>query len=145
MESRSNVKTEWVYNATSCSLKKIRDDFKQYLNANGVDDVSTGYIIIAVNEICMNIIQHADGGNYTGNIFISALIEDNKLSIWIEDEAVAIDEASLKGRDINKLEPGGLGLYLVKDIMDTVTYSDRQVKTGNCLKMTKKLENPDGI
>ena len=145
MENNSGIKEEWVYNATSCSLKTIREDFKQYLNDSRVDDVNTGYIIIAVNEICMNIIQHADGGNYSGKIYISAEIINNILSIWIEDDAMVIDKTSLKGRDITKLEPGGLGLFLVNDIMDTVSYSDRDLKTGNCLKMTKRLENSDAI
>lgn len=145
MVINSGNKQEWSYKASSCSLRSIRDDFKQYLNINHVDDVTTGYIIIAINEICMNIIQHADDGNYSGNIIIRAEILDNILSICVEDEAAAVEAGSLKGRDIDKLEPGGLGLYLVNDIMDTIVYSDRSLKAGNCLIMTKRLENSDEI
>jgi len=145
MENKSEIKTEWTYDANSCSLKIIREDFKQYLNANNVDDVSTGYIIIAVNEICMNIMQHADGGHYSGKIHLSASIIENVLSIWVEDEAASIDVNMLKVRDIDKLEPGGLGLFLVNDIMDTVSYINREHKSGNCLMMTKILGNTDGI
>jgi len=145
MENKSEKIICSSYKSSSCSLKSIRDDFKHFLNVNDIGDVNAGYIIIAVNEICMNIIQHADGGHYHGNIYIEAEITNDLLTITIEDEAGRVDINNLKGRDIDKLEPGGLGLHLVNDVMDTVIYSDNKIKPGNSLTMTKKIENHDEV
>ena len=128
-----------VYHSDSLSLKLIRSDIKDFLSKHQVDDVDAGYIIIALNEACMNIIQHANDGQYDGDIVVNVTLLDDSVSIEIIDQARTVKANKLIGRDITNIEPGGLGIHLMKDIMDTVEYSSIDNNQGNRLLMTKKI------
>jgi len=134
-----------IYRSNTLSLKSIRSDIKSFLSTNQVDDVDSGYIIIAVNEACMNIIQHANDGKYGGDIIVNVTLLDDKLLVKITDQADTVDANKLKGRDITNIEPGGLGIYLIKDIMDMVDYDSVGNNQGNCITMTKKIGFHDEI
>ena len=133
------ISMQKVYQSDSLSLKLIRADIKDFLSINHVDDIDSGYIIIAINEACMNIIQHANDGEYDGDIVVNVSLLADVLTLEITDQAHTVDTNKLIGRDITAIEPGGLGIHLIKDIMDTIEYSAIDKNQGNRLLMTKKI------
>ena len=95
-------------------------------------------LILAVNEACMNIIQHAYGGSNQGEIRLSLELLDDRLAIELADDAPCIDPASVKPRPLEELRPGGLGVHFIREILDEMTFlpcGDR----GNRLRLVKRL------
>lgn len=48
------------------------------------------------------------------------------LRIVLEDEAEQVDPATIKSRDLEEVRPGGLGVHIIKSVMDEVKYERRE-------------------
>ncbi len=96
-------------------------------------------LVIAVNEACMNVIQHAYQGNELGEIVLQMLNNDGKVHFRLVDYANPIDLDSVKPRDLDDLRPGGLGTHFINEIMDECDRGHLEEGNGNYLEMTKKI------
>lgn len=95
----------------------------------------------AVDEACTNIILHAYAGK-GGTIAISCELQDNDFIITMRDKGKPFDPTSVPPpdlqADLDKRRLGGLGMYLMSQLMDDVSYSSDAEK-GNRLVMRKAL------
>ena len=72
---------------------------------------------------------------------IAPLVEDGKESgirVCIEDHAKKVDPSKIKSRDLEGVRPGGLGVRIIKEIMDEVEYTPRDER-GMRVTMIKRL------
>lgn len=97
-------------------------------------------IVLATNEACMNVIQHAYLGYENGEIIVELWKKNNALTIKVIDYANDSDLNSIKSRDLEDVRPGGLGVHLIKQLMDEVVYKNIENRSGNVLEMTKKID-----
>jgi anti-sigma regulatory factor (Ser/Thr protein kinase) len=95
----------------------------------------------AVDEACTNIIQHAYASK-GGVIAISCALQDNDFVITIRDRGRPFDPGSVPlpdlEADLNHRRVGGLGMYLMRKLMDDVSY-EFDAEKGNKLTMRKML------
>ena len=124
------------YQATPSQLSRIRQDVRQALEQCGCNADLSEKLVLAVNEACMNVIQHAYRGDHTGEITLEILNNDNKLVFRIEDYAAPINLGSVRPRDLNDLRPGGLGTHFIREIMDDFKIGHLEGGAGNYLEMT---------
>ena len=68
--------------------------------------------------------------------------EADHLEQHIEDEAKQIDPDSICGRDLDDVKPGGLGVHIIKEVMDVAEYQQRD-PVGMRLTMVKQLQNTE--
>ncbi len=120
-------------------LKLVRESVKATAESCGCGSKLTSELVIAVNEACMNIMQHAYKGDCSGEIVLEILNNDDELEFHLKDFAAPVDPASIKPRDLDELRPGGLGTYFIQEIMDDCTYGHLEEKEGNFLSMKKKI------
>ncbi|MCD4718831.1 MAG: ATP-binding protein [Desulfobacula sp.] len=120
------------------NLKHIRSMMADITLKTGLSKEDSGSIILAVDEACSNIIRHSYENDYNRKIDIAVILETNSLTISIIDDGIKFDINSIEPRDTSLLKPGGLGIYIIKQVMDTVEYS-RTSKGFNKIKMVKKL------
>jgi anti-sigma regulatory factor (Ser/Thr protein kinase) len=84
----------------------------------------------AVDEALTNIMRHCYRGQLDQpiEVFFSrtwrhgAVGPDQGLEILLCDRGPAVDPAKLRGRPLDEIRPGGLGLHLIRQSMDTVQY-----------------------
>lgn len=98
-------------------------------------------IVLAVNEACMNIIQHAYGAAGAGDILLEIFRSPQELTVRLTDFAGPIDPAACKPRRLDDVRPGGLGTHFMKTLMDEVCYLKPPSGQGNILQMKKKLKS----
>ncbi|MGR6118071.1 anti-sigma B factor RsbW [Aeribacillus composti] len=99
---------------------------------------------IAVSEACSNAVQHAYGHNENGEVRIGFSLFENRLEITVSDDGKNFDLSKMKentgpyspSMPIEKLSEGGLGLFLIKTLMDEVTID---MNSGVTVKMSKLL------
>jgi anti-sigma regulatory factor (Ser/Thr protein kinase) len=96
-------------------------------------------LVIAVNEACMNVIQHAYEGDELGEIVLEMLNNDGKLHFRLVDNANPIDLDSVQPRDLDDIRPGGLGTHFINEIMDECDRGHLEEGKGNYLEMIKKI------
>lgn len=92
---------------------------------------------ICIEEIFVNIASYAYG-EQTGMAFITEEVTDNSISLCFRDKGIPYDPLAKEDPDTTlsaeEREIGGLGVFMVKTMMDSVTY---EYKDGfNCLTMT---------
>jgi len=122
----------------------------------GFTDEACGQIALAVDEALCNVIRHGYDKAPDKPIWISlwplgqlgldepcgccAVAPDanvDALRIIIDDEAKQVDPAVIKSRNLDDVRPGGLGVHIIKAVMDEVSYEQRS-PAGMRLTMTKK-------
>jgi len=62
------------------------------------------------------------------------------IEIVLSDSGAAADVEKLKGRSLDEIRPGGLGLHFIKQSMDVVEFSRKRGK--NFLRLVKFLTVP---
>jgi serine/threonine-protein kinase RsbW len=112
----------------SCSknnLKEIRNFVNETLKNLCVPELEISMLVLAVDEICANRIIHSNHNNQ--NLFLELKIkriDSSYISFEIIDEGEPFDHTNYIEPNINQLikdkRKGGLGLMLVKRIMDSV-------------------------
>lgn len=109
----------------------------------GMDEESCAHIKLAVDEAVCNVIRHGYGKRADGPIWISLWPMGNNgrpgLRIVIEDEARQVEPAAIKGRELDDIRPGGLGVHIIFQVMDEVQYEKRP-GTGMRLTMVKRAK-----
>jgi anti-sigma regulatory factor (Ser/Thr protein kinase) len=102
----------------------------------GVFEVQT-----AVDEACTNIMKYAYSAE-GGIITILCELQENDFVVTIKDKGKPFDPSSVPppdlDTDLDKRKIGGLGIYLMRKLMDDVSYSFDAQK-GNTLVMRKML------
>lgn len=99
---------------------------------------------LAVEEICVNLLRHGYPENSSGSIDVCLERQDDCLIITISDNAPSFapnDAVSPDiDQDVDARQAGGLGLLLVRELMDEIHYDPRGEK-GNRLRLIKHLAN----
>jgi serine/threonine-protein kinase RsbW len=104
--------------------------------------VEVGQLELAVDEACANVIEHAYGDDTTKQVMIRAVFDDDTLRIHVIDTGKGFDPTQVQQQDLKDLiakrKTGGLGMRLIKTLMDEVHYEIEPGKK-NELRMVKKL------
>ena len=140
------AKVKKTYNLKIPSQKDNLEIIRNFISAIarkvGFKDEDVNKIELAVDEACTNVIRHAYEDDETQNIDIAIKIDFQKLAIVVTDRGKSfnVEEIELPDMDayLAELRVGGLGIYLMKTLMDEVEYhSEPGVK--NEVRMVKYL------
>jgi serine/threonine-protein kinase RsbW len=124
------------------NLKGVRDFVRKSLRSTVVSDVVLNEIILALDEMCSNLMIHAHQCNPDHVLEVHIETQSQgQLIFEIMDEGEMFDINRFEEPAINNLihtkRKGGLGIRLVKSIMDSVTYVRRNGR--NVCVLTKKV------
>ncbi len=95
-------------------------------------------IVLAVDEACTNIIRHAYGRECDIEIVLEIVADGEELVFRLTDFADPVDDQAVRPRAINHMQPGGLGMHIIHQVMDNVAFVQCPNGTGNVLEMRKK-------
>lgn len=123
------------------NLDEIREFVGEQARQVGFSDKEIYAIQLAADEASTNIIEYAYDGVEDGKIEINCNAFDGGLEIVMRDQGKPFDpssvpEPNVKG-DLSERKIGGLGIYLMRKLMDEVTYETSD-EGGNVLTMVKK-------
>jgi len=121
-------------------LKPLREFIRMLAKKNNCCDEILNCLVMAVNEACMNVIQHAYKGKQDEEIIIEFWKDDKDILIKVYDFSEAVDIESIKSRDLEDVRPGGLGVHFINQAMDCVEYKHSSNEKGNVLEMRKSLD-----
>jgi serine/threonine-protein kinase RsbW len=123
-------------------LSVIRAVTERVGQINEIDEKVIQDIRLAVDEACSNIIKHAYRGDISQKIILKYSFRPGILKIIIEDSGLKTQKESLKGRDLDDIRPGGLGIHFIKRVFDVFEMDDNKMK-GNRLILVKHFCGPD--
>lgn len=104
-------------------------------NNMGFDIESIEDIKVAVGEACNNAVLHGAGED---EFSISFIVENSEIEIEVHDSGNGFSIEAYNEPDL--LNPGenGLGIFIMKSLMDDVTVNS-EVGKGTKIRMIKKL------
>ena len=122
-------------------LDEIRDFVAQVAREGGFTEKEIYSLQLAADEAASNIIEQAYEGITDASLDITCDMQGEMIIITMRDAGAPFDPSKVKQpnlkADLSERQIGGLGLYLMRKIMDEVRY-ESDAKTGNLLTMIKR-------
>jgi serine/threonine-protein kinase RsbW len=138
-----SFKQTMTFPARFDSLAKVSEFVVRAAKAAGLGSAAVYAVEMAVDEACTNIIEHAYGGEGRGDIECTCRIDTRGLTVALRDHGQPFDPSRVPEPDINasleERKEGGLGLYLIRKLMDEVHF-EFTPDSGNVLTMLKHKE-----
>ena len=126
-------------------VKELIAFVKQVTERLGIDVKQAKQIRLAVEEAVVNVINYAYLPEITGNIDVQAISDGQWLKFVISDNGVAFDPTEKEKADTTLSAEdrpiGGMGILLVRELMDSINYERTDGK--NVLTLKKRIVNSE--
>jgi serine/threonine-protein kinase RsbW len=110
---------------------------------SGFDIEAIEDIKVAVSEACSNILCHSNmGDEYVYRV--ECISHGDKLEITVADDGIGFDADKYVAPDPGRIQVGGLGIYIIKALMDEVQVESKD-GTGTLIRMTKSIIADDRV
>ncbi len=144
MKTLNQKSYELQIKSTTENLSLIRDFIQETASMKGVHQAIIDKIILAVDEASTNIIKHAYHSKPDGDIIIQLEFTHDKCRIILIDFGEGFNPSQIPQPNMplyfEQRKVGGLGLHLIRTLMDYVEYHTD--KGGfNQLTIAKKIKN----
>ena len=126
-------------------LRVARTATRDVAQVIGLEDNDIETITLEVVEALTNVMRHSYGGPCDKPIIVKLSkvnypdVKKAGLEIVIRDFGKQVDPENIKGRDLDELEPGGVGVHIIHTAMDEVEFT-RGDDCGMQLRMVKYLD-----
>lgn len=123
-------------------LDEIREFVGDIARSGGFNDKEIYNIQLATDEAASNIIEHSYEGISDGVLEISCGVKKNTITIILTDHGKSFDPShvpmpNLKA-DLSERQIGGLGLFLMRKLMNEVHYEADPENKRNTLTLIKR-------
>ena len=144
-KSLTEAKIELRMCASPDYLRVARTATHDVAQAIGLKDNEIETITVAVVEALTNVMRHSYGGPCDKPIIVKLNkisypdVKKAGLEILIRDFGKQVDPEDIKGRDLDELKCGGVGVHIIRAAMDEVEFT-RGDDCGMQLRMVKYLD-----
>jgi serine/threonine-protein kinase RsbW len=117
-------------------VESFIDNSKEKFN---IEDDIYGNIMVAVTESVNNAIRHGNKFDKDKNVLLSLFVDEDRLRFEVEDEGPGFDFTNLNDPTApeNIENPGGRGIFLMKNLSDEVAFSNE----GRKVQLTFFINN----
>lgn len=120
------------------------DSIKEFCLSNGIGEPLCNDLVICVIEALNNVITHSYQKDETKLIDINIEVKNSEFIVDISDNGIArtnFEKPTLDfdPEDIENLPEGGMGLFIIDNLMDSTSY--RSSNSKNIFTMKKKLNH----
>lgn len=121
-------------------LDEIREFVADVAREGGFTEKEIYSLQLAADEAATNIIEHAYADIPDADFDVTCDMQGRTLVIIMRDTGISFDISKVKQpnlkADLSERQIGGLGVYLMRKLMDEVRYETNS--TGNILTMIKR-------
>jgi len=130
--------------ADPAQLSVLTEFLREFGSAAALAPAQVGNFELALEEIFLNIVMHGSEPGSVPQVEVSLKLGTDAVTMTVEDDGPQFDPLSLPPPDLTvslaDRKVGGLGVFLVRKLMDTVSYE--RVAGRNQLRMSKRLDGP---
>ena len=134
-------KVELNIESSARCLPVVRSAVERMATMEGFGETDAHALTLAIDEALANVIKHGYDGRPDQSITITlspTKSEDGRPGIAVEvrDHGRQVDPQSIQGRNLDDVRPGGLGVHIIRAVMDVCEYSCPP-EGGMLLRMVK--------
>jgi len=123
------------------NLSAVRSLVRQFAVDTRVPESEVDLVVLGVDEACANIIKHVYKHEETRLIGLSCEQVQGGIRFRLRDYGKnSAEPAQWTGRSLESIQPGGLGLHMIRSTFDHVDY--RPKRNGMELVLTKNFKSP---
>lgn len=135
------MKLTGEYEAHIKSLEKIGDFLVRNLDSDSLSKTVFFDLKLAIEEIFTNIVKYGLQDQQVAKITITLQVDDEAVHVEICDSGIAFNPLNAAAPDfyipLEERKLGGMGIFLVKQLMDNVSY--RRDENRNILTIKKNI------
>lgn len=126
------------------NVTQISDIINKYMTDRNIEKKIADEFEICLLEALNNIIKHSYQNNPNNEIDIMVEIREDRIIVELSDKGLTrknIGKATLEfdPDDIEKLPEGGMGLFIIENLMDETYYSTKDsINTYKIVKICNK-------
>ncbi len=124
-------------------VPQLNDFIEAVAERLGIEPSTALQLQLAVEEAVVNVMDYAYPPDSVGEVSVATTSDGQCLKIVITDSGIPFDPTEQEKADISlsveERQIGGLGILLVNEIMDAVSYERKDGK--NVLTLTKQLND----
>jgi sigma-B regulation protein RsbU (phosphoserine phosphatase) len=130
--------------ATSADVGHAQAAVREFCAARALPGPATDDLILALDEVLANIVEHGYRNDPAGTIRLRARGGVHAVELEIRDRAPAFDPLAAAPPDLtmpfSQRAIGGLGIHLARSVIDTIEYAREDGE--NRLRLIKRLPAP---
>lgn len=119
------------------NLCLVRDFVRKFLATTELPDIEKDLIILGLDEACTNVIRYAYEHCTNKLMVLACERAEGGITFRLRDFGAQCEKEKLKGRPLELVKPGGLGIHLIQRAFTHVDY--RHCTEGTELVMEKKF------
>ena len=136
------MKYRYTASCRKAELKSIRSFVNKSLHNHGLTDLDISTLVLAIDEVCANLIIHSHQCNPDHSLELIINVKPNEgIAFDIIDQGIGFDITAYNEPSMDEIvetkRKGGIGLILVKKIMDDIKFV-KENETNTC-KLFKKV------
>lgn len=123
------------------NLKEVRQFIAEVLEGTTLSEVEVNALVLAVDEVCANVIIHSASCDESKTLDVFAEIKPKEITFEVIDKGLGYDISTHKMPELNEIirakRKGGVGLMLVQKIMDKIDFIPSN--NGNIIRLVKHI------
>lgn len=136
--------TEICASGDTAELAKIRAFVEEHAKQFGFSEGDVMKIALAVDEACSNLVRHAYKHDKNQKFCVRVETKGDQFIVSILDNGPTFNPLNVASPDMKeyfkKLKPGGLGVQIMRMVMDELSYIPAsQTQPQNALRLAKNL------
>jgi anti-sigma regulatory factor (Ser/Thr protein kinase) len=134
------VKTKFVFTSHSGRMAEVRHSARLFLKKCSFDESSIELLVLGLDEACTNIIRHAYGHDERPVRLEMERLPD-RVRFVLRDYGRACNPQGIRSRPLEEVRPGGVGVYIIRQVFDYVKYEP--CRRGTRLVLEKRFATPE--
>lgn len=131
------MKSELEFASHPGNLCLVRDFVRNFLSSLEFTPTEKDLIVLGLDEACTNVIRYAYAHRTDQLMVLVCERQDDRIIFRLRDFGTQASADKLKGRPLDLVQPGGLGIHLIRRAFSEVDYN--LMREGTELVMTKRL------
>ncbi len=136
------MKSEIEFASHPGNLALVRDFVRQFLKPLAFSDMEKDLIVLGLDEACTNVIRYAYHHEPNELICLVCELLDEGVRFHLRDFGAQAPAEKLHGRPLDLIQPGGLGIHLIRRAFSQVDYNLK--KAGTELVLEKRFDHTTG-
>jgi len=116
------MRSELEFASHPGNLCLVRDFVRQFLKHIEMPDAEKDVLVLGLDEACTNVIRYAYQHRCDQLITLTCERGKDSITFRLRDFGTQAAPEQLQGRPLELIQPGGLGIHLIRRAFSTVDY-----------------------
>jgi len=132
----NSMRRKITFRSATGELAAVRAGVRDFLEQAGMEECAREAIVLALDEACTNVIRHAYH-SACRQVRMEMEYSAGQIRFTLRDYGKPCDPDKIRSRDLADIRPGGVGVHIIRQVFDSVTYTP--CPRGTRLVMIKAL------